>query len=179
MSETREEYKVTEPMQPSRELDALVARAMGHTIEWRWCVRDPECYGQNHSGFSEIESLYDGADEAYTLEKLQLMAVRKSFERLPCIVTIFNNGDKYYQVCFPYSTEPTAAMEAWEWLARERHRPRMFTWDDMSTTVGIGVVKDDRLHQIETNGIDYKHAIALAVCEAGRHLGLIWIKSAL
>lgn len=167
MSETRATYNVTpEPMQPGRELDALAAKVMGHTIEWRWCVRDPECYGQNHSGFNEVESIYDGADEAYG--KLQ---------RLPCIVTIFNNGDKYYQVCFPYSTDAAAAMEAWAWL--EANNPweseeGLFlgrytdAWKDIIKQPAVmRYVGYEEIGPVAV-GTTYPHAISLAILEAAK-----------
>ncbi len=90
-------------MKPGRELDSLVARALGYKVEWRWCERTPDSRGDNDTGFEESQSWYENDAAIGTLEE----NIDAGFTCLqPCIVR-----ERKYEVIPLYSTDARFALQ--------------------------------------------------------------------
>lgn len=77
-----------------------------------------------------------------------------------------------------YSTDPAAAMEAWAWLEENNPWKRpdtiafALTRDDNGSPSVLHIYGYDEYSTIAI-GSTYPHAISLAVCEAGKLLGVV------
>lgn len=158
-------------MQPGTELDALVARVMG----WRWLACKPM-----DSSAGPLVRFIASPNINYRAQIATGNEVRAS------------DWDKTLP---HFSADPAAAMEAWAWL--EEHNP----WEhnrEGKADLMLGRYGDDskpavfimaerweyypeaynggysgKLPNMAISGTTYPHAIALAIVEAGKALGVI------
>lgn len=72
-----------------------------------------------------------------------------------------------------YSTDPAAAMEAWEWLENNNPwKPSVLALMRSEGNPAVVRIDYEPMNEIAF-GVSYPHAIALAVVEAGKVLGVI------